>query len=218
MLAFSPVLSADVLSVEELKLFAIDMYGRMQRDWWATAYWAGIWTCGFVVTFLLIRMLFTRWGDRDVTKKTLGLSLLVHALSGMLSTTVMFGTAAFPEPTSERVTGIRRVIVDGDPSEASEKASGEHGKATPHSRAWERAPKFDSQQHARIEREPREVPGDAATPQKHEGRAEPISIPLPDVAERAPHDEPLPGSERLDARLNRPADPTQTPIAEETAQ
>ena len=84
MLAFGP-------SLDEIERFLLGVYDRMQRDWMATGYWGLVWACGFFITFLLVRMLFTRWGDRDITKKTLGVSLLIHMLVGMVSNTEIFG-------------------------------------------------------------------------------------------------------------------------------
>ena len=83
-LAFGP-------SLDEIERFVLGSYDRMQRDPLETGYWGLVWACGFCITFLLVRMLFTRWGDRDITKKTLGVSLLVHLLIGMVSNTVIFG-------------------------------------------------------------------------------------------------------------------------------
>src|SRR5262245_62877564 len=112
------------VSFDWWKLHLLDIYDRMQRDWWATAYWGGVWACGFVATFLLLRMLFTHWGDRDVMKKTLGLSLLVHVLVGMLSTTVIFGPGMSSSGEPEMLVAIRRVVAaevsspgDGPPTD-----------------------------------------------------------------------------------------------------
>ncbi|MFM8582776.1 MAG: hypothetical protein ACKOFW_14895, partial [Planctomycetaceae bacterium] len=72
-------------------------------------FWTLVWGCAFVATFLFIRMLFTGWGDRNVTEKTLALSLLVHLLVAMLSTTVML--VRQPDPPAETRTPLRRVMV-----------------------------------------------------------------------------------------------------------
>ena len=72
-------------------------------------FWTLVWGCAFVATFLFIRMLFTGWGDRNVTEKTLALSLLVHLLVAMLSTTVML--VREPDPPTETRTPLRRVTV-----------------------------------------------------------------------------------------------------------
>src|SRR5579872_6955169 len=104
--------------LDRTRQFAVDTYDRMQSDWTATAYWAGIWVCGFVVTFLLIRMMFTHWGDRDVTKKTIWLSLLVHTLVGMLSTTVIFPNVR-GEPGLGGTAPIRHVIIQKEPGESA---------------------------------------------------------------------------------------------------
>jgi len=82
---------------------------QAQADPVGTLFWTLIWGCAFVATFLLIRMLFTGWGDRNVTEKTLALSLLVHLLVAMLSTTVML--ARQPAAATETRTPLRRVVL-----------------------------------------------------------------------------------------------------------
>src|SRR5258708_35093308 len=101
-LAFGP-------SLDEIKRFLLGVYDRMQRDWMATGYWGLVWACGFVITFLLVRMLFTRWGDRDITKKTLWVSLLVHTLVGMVSNTVVFGPGFSHDPDAGGALTIHHI-------------------------------------------------------------------------------------------------------------
>src|SRR5260221_6142444 len=214
-----PVLA---LSLDGAKSFALDLYDHMQRDWWATAYWSGVWVCGFIATFLLIRMLFTHWGDRDVMKKTLGLSLIVHMLVGMLSTTVMFGPGSSGSDEPEDVIAIRRVVVNPPPEESTAPAGEEHAAASERrlpgkSPAWEQSPKFDSRQAARLDREAQEPPRDVEFPPDRKAAADSLSIPAPDLADRPERHDAPPQPDRQTAKLNRPADRTQPPIGEETA-
>src|SRR5579871_5761139 len=166
--ALAPTLALIDVSIDGAKELALDLFDRMQRDWWATAYWGFVWACGFVITFLFLRMLFTRWGDRDVTKKTLGLSLLVHALVGMLSTTVIFGTSVGPEGGPDRVM-IGRVVADGGTadlrSQTSLSENPSSGRQTNNGKspAWDQGPKFDSQRPARLEKEPTGASGENLT-------------------------------------------------------
>jgi hypothetical protein len=84
-------------------------------------FWGVVWGVAFVATFLLLRMFFTGWGDKNVTEKTLALSILLHALLAMLSTTVML-TQGETAATEQR-TPIRRVVLDNT-GEASNPPSG----------------------------------------------------------------------------------------------
>ena len=97
-------------------------------------FWTLVWGCAFVATFLFIRMLFTGWGDRNVTEKTLALSLLVHLLVAMLSTTVML--VREPDPPTETRTPLRRVTVPN--TRTSEQGGGATGQATGPGRAGPR--------------------------------------------------------------------------------
>src|SRR5260370_20661401 len=115
-LAFGP-------SLDEIKRFGLDVYDRIQRDPLAAGYWGLVWGCGFVITFLLVRMFFTRWGDRDITKKTLGVSLLVHLLLGMVSNSVVFGPGFSQDPDSGGALTIHHVVMQGgDPGHEADSA------------------------------------------------------------------------------------------------
>ena len=133
-----PTMPVLALSIDGLKPFAADLWEHMHHgEWWATtAFWGVIWACGFVATFLLLRVLFTRWGDRDVMKKTLAVSLLLHVLFGMLSTRVVFGPAGASQ-------GLLSLILPGSSLQAPE--------------GPEEDPRFDE-----VAIEGPESPGDAA--------------------------------------------------------
>ena len=97
-------------SSEELLQFLERHWHGAWQDPFGYAFWGLIWGVAFVVTFLLIRMFFTGWGDKNVTEKTLALSILLHALVAMLSTTVMLTQGEVA--SSEQRTQIRRVVLE----------------------------------------------------------------------------------------------------------
>jgi hypothetical protein len=215
MLASSPALDS---LLDRARQFVIDAYDRMQSDWMATAYWAGVWACGFIVTFLLIRMMFTHWGDRDVTKKTIWFSLLVHTLVGMLSTTVIFPNVR-GEPGLGGSAPIRHVIIQrdqGDSAVGDEDLSSELGHSLERSPAWEQAPRFEGQNPRRSDMS-REPAADKVVLEKQPSKSEPLPLPAPDLAEHTERDEPVPQADRDAAKMNPRVELDTPQIAEETA-
>lgn len=209
-------------SLDDLQPLVLDLYDRMQRDWAATAYWGGVWVCGFIATFLLLRMLFTRWGDRDVMKKTLGLSLIVHMLFGMLSTTVIFGPGMSSE--GDAYAKAIRVVVAENTASGREGTAGEDanvendgGSRTGRQRAWEQVPKFTTEPSGRLQQPSREAAGGAMEPQERSVASEPLAFPANDLVDRPEQTEPAPAPDRAISKLNRPAERAPTSIAEETA-
>src|SRR5258708_3473917 len=163
----APPLPVLALSLDSVKPFVRDLYDRMQQDWWATGFWGGVWMIGFIATVLFFRMLFTRWGDGNVMKKTLGLSLLVHMLFGMVSTHVTLGPGSAPRGAPEKVLPISRVVVEGqtdrDGLPADDRQSGDNGGQLPGaSPAWQKVPQSDTHDLARLERPHSETPDAAA--------------------------------------------------------
>src|SRR5579863_4392923 len=160
-----PVLLAHGPSLDEIKRFLLAVYDQAKDDPWAAGYWGLVWACGFVITFLLVRMFFTRWGDRDITKKTLGVSLLVHFLVGMVSNSVVFGPGTSHDPDSGGALTIRDVVVEGgDPgrdgdSTGNDKQTVLSSHLPGSSPAWEQAPKLAARS---IERQQSPEPGAAS--------------------------------------------------------
>jgi hypothetical protein len=76
--------------------------------------WAGL----FGATFVLVRMLYTRWGESNVTAKALAVSALVHLAGGFWTTTVRLASGRAETTVVERVP-IRRVIIESRTSRAS---------------------------------------------------------------------------------------------------
>jgi hypothetical protein len=217
-------LNVIAVSLDGAKSAAIDLYDHVRADVWGSLYWGVIWGCAFVITFLLVRMLFTRWGDRNITMKTLGVSLLVHFLAGMISNTVVFGPSSGILSEEKQGVPIRRVMFEGpnSPGDAAagndadpfEKRSMLPGKSP----AWEQA----SQPEARtIDRQPArtlETPAPEIVSDPRTMKGEALSLPAPNLAERPQGPEPTPEALRDTAKISRPAEMTQSRIAEETAQ
>ncbi|RPI81048.1 MAG: hypothetical protein EHM42_11245, partial [Planctomycetaceae bacterium] len=140
--AVSSLLSA--LDLEQAQLFLAEHWSKACADPLGYTFWGVIWGCAFAATFLLIRMFFTGWGDRNVTEKTLGLSILMHAVIAMLSTTVMLATES--RPPAETRTRIRRVVVEGDQSQTQAALGATGGKPR-----WDQSEQFASQVVDRLE-------------------------------------------------------------------
>ncbi len=105
---------------DEVLLFLTRHWHGAWQDPFGYAFWGVVWGVAFMATFLLVRMFFTGWGDKNVTEKTLALSILLHALLAMLSTTVML-TQGDVAPSEQR-TPIRRVLLENssEPAVASQ--------------------------------------------------------------------------------------------------
>lgn len=221
----SQTLLAMSLSFDGIKALVTGLYDRVQHDWWGSAYWAGVWVFGFILTFFLVRMLFTRWGEGDVTRKTLVLSLLAHGFAAMLSTTVIFGPGLPRDGGDfEQIFSIRRVVNEGGASQSvdtpgSREATGGGGRKVPgKSPVWDQGARFESQRIARMERPARETPA-AEVSQNNRTAAAP-SLPAAPAAAAEPleRENPQPDPERATTKPSRPADVAQSPIAEETAE
>src|SRR5579862_5547012 len=90
----------------------LDWYAIFHADPWGSLYWGLVWVCAFVITFLLLRMLFTRWGESNVTQKTLGVSVLVHVMIGMVSNSVIFLPSGGVRSHDQPGVPIRRVVFE----------------------------------------------------------------------------------------------------------
>ncbi|MBI3863318.1 MAG: hypothetical protein HY290_15615 [Planctomycetia bacterium] len=212
-------------SFDGVRRFALDLYEHMQNDWTATAYWAGVWACGFVVTFLLVRMLFTRWGDRNITQKTLGVSLLVHFLAGLISSSVVFESgSAGAQPDEVPGVPIQRVVVEG-PSAPGDAAAGSdedpfdrRSNRPGNSPAWEQAAQRDLRSPDRQPVRTPQAPDSEIVPEKRAATADPLVIPVPELTQRPQGPDPAPEAMREDGKIARPAAAAQPRITEETAQ
>lgn len=191
-----------------------DLVEYARRDPVTFVFWCVVWVCSFLLTALLLRMLFTRWGDTNVTRKTMAVSLLAHFLLGMLSTRWDLELVSKPAGDSEGevvVRPSRRSVVDGEQLPQGQLA----GKS---SQVWNRAPDFHGGQTNQRDR--REATGGVSTelPDHQPDLSdvpEPVALPeLPLANKPSVPAEP----QRSTDRPARPVEISQAPIAEETAE
>src|SRR6516165_5037299 len=205
------------LSLERVKPLVVDFCQRVWQGGWTSAYWGGVWMFAFLATILFFRMLFTRWGDRDVMKKTLGLSLLVHMLFGMVSTHVVLGPGLSPASSREKVL-ISRVIVEGktdrDGLPGNERLTGDNGGLLPGtSPAWEKMPFSETREVTRLERPHSETPDEVPARDRPTASESPV-VRLPDVTEPAERADPFPEPDRQTAKVKAGIERSLEPIAE----
>lgn len=190
--------------LEQVGPFVRQLLEQAVDQWVLSLIWAGL----FCVTFLLMRMLITRWGDTRVTMKAVVLSLLVHLVAGLWTTTFKIASETL---TAEKqaLVPVRRLVVEGD-QPVEKKKSGN----TP---VWEKTPPSKPEDLTRIERTPLaaaplETPKKALAPLA----TPPVQIPnlpkLPDLIAS------LPETIRSAERAAKVVEGTRTPINEQTAE
>ena len=90
----------------------------MLRDAWqevnAHKLWYVTWVGLFLCTYMMLRMLITRWGDTNVTRKALVLSLLLHFVGGLFTTSVHIATHAGTTGDTRDAIPMRNVIVENN--------------------------------------------------------------------------------------------------------
>lgn len=179
-----------------------------RHDTLGFAFWSLVWIGSFATTFLLLRALFTHWGDTHVTRKTMIVSLLAHLVLGMLSTRLVLSEASPPAATEVHVRPRQRQVKAGDEPAVSRLP----GK-TP---IWERPPEFEPDQPERGQRPGAAPEQPAAVERQPVPDEQPLHIPLPDLplADEAPA---TPEAQRAAERRAAPVAISPTPIAEETA-
>lgn len=163
--------------------------------------WAGL----FAATFVLVRMLYTRWGESNVTAKALAVSMLVHLAGGLWTTTVRLASGR-PELSAPERVPIRRVIVE---SRASRTPT--ENRQIP---SWERPLEIPREAMSRITRDMVESPTPTIDKQK---TAEAIAATSPTQVDRLPAvEQPL--SARDAARSPSTVTGAMNRIAEETSE
>ncbi|MSR59840.1 MAG: hypothetical protein EXS05_19750 [Planctomycetaceae bacterium] len=170
-------------------------------------FWSLVWIGSFTTTFLLLRALFTHWGDTQVTRKTMAVSLLAHLILGMVSTRLVLSESS--PPAKEVIVRPRqRQVKVGDELPVSRLP----GKAP----VWERPPELDSDRPERSNRNSALPESTDLAQRQPSTNEQPLPIPLPDlpVADELPT---MPEPQRTPERLSRPVEISPTPIAEETA-
>ncbi|MFN0054885.1 MAG: hypothetical protein ACKV0T_22165 [Planctomycetales bacterium] len=176
-----------------------------RQDPLAFTFWAVIWCGSFVTTFLFLRMLFTRWGDTHVTRKTLVLSLVAHFTMGLLSTRMVLSQ---PHPPRKEVVvrPVRQTRAEGEAA-----PDPQHSGDSP---VWEQFAEPEPQSIARHSRDPQ---ADETAPQRETPTDDGTSaVELPDlpVADAPPAD---PAPQRPDRSPVRPQQVAPPRIGEETA-
>ena len=164
------------------------------------------WTGLFAATFLLVRMLYTRWGETNSTAKALGASVLVHLVGGLWTTTVHLASGTPVIAAPERVP-IRRVIIESN-----------RDRTPPLERSipnWERPTVAPREALTRVEKDMRDVP--APTIERSTRPEERMASLTPTLIDRAmPADQPL--AERQANRAPDLVEGAKTAIEEETAE
>jgi hypothetical protein len=154
-------------------------------------------------------MVFTRWGDRNITRKTLGLSVAVHALIGMVSTHVILVTSA-PEAGEEPIP-IRRLVVENAASKNTAQPTDQQPRPV-----WDEVASPVAGQVTRSEKfaaSPPEPP-----PERPAYEDAPLPLPLPDAPLPAPENSAAPEVAAVPAARSKPREIAEEPSNEETAQ
>ena len=163
--------------------------------------WAGL----FAATFVLVRMLYTRWGESNVTAKALAVSALVHLAGGLWTTTVRLASGR-PVVTAQERVPIRRVIIESNRQQAS--------PAERKIPSWEQPLEIPREALTRATRDNIETP----TPTLERQRtATEIAAATPEAVDRSlPIEQPL--AARDAARSPKTVSGAMNRIAEETAE
>lgn len=149
--------------------------------WYAT--WAGLFLC----TYLMLRMLITRWGDTNVTRKALVLSLLLHTVGGLFTTSVHIATHVGEGQGGRDFVAIRNVIVENSSSSSLKNrgTNSKNGAGKPGDRAvWDQLPNSPPMAAAR-QAKPSTIPGTevaVAEPSRPAAVAENSFSRLPDLS------------------------------------
>lgn len=170
--------------------------------------WYLIWSGLFVATFLLLRMLVTRWGNENVTQKTLVLSLLLHSVAGLFSTTVKIAQSTAVESVSDHVP-IRRVVM----SEARDIPQTTTGDKP----IWEKLPEPTPTDVPRLSLPKPKTPA-VSVPEKQPVPVEPLELALPNLPP-LPSPRPEPPTAVREPQAQPPVRNSQPdPIPEQTAE
>lgn len=179
----NPLVASLLLDLyEPVRAAAIALFDRLPSQWVMYIVWLGL----FGATFLLIRMLVTRWGDTDVTRKAIVLSLLVHAMAGLGSSTVHIAKETLS-------TSLPSVKIRGKFADDVETANTAPVKSN--ALFEDRTPS----EHSRttIERVSRDPLAEDAVPVPDKSRPFDMSLPaLPDLASKTDQPESLPPAAR----------------------
>jgi hypothetical protein len=172
-------------------------------NWELSTAWSGL----FVATVLLVRMLYTRWGESNVTGKAIALSLLIHMVGGLWTTTVHIASGAAAVAKAERIP-IRRVVVESDRDRSPAKS-----KSRP---SWDRLPESEREAISRLEKDLVDVPA-AKLPERERSTAIEVASVSPALVGARPAPTDPAAARREDVKRPDPAGAETSKIAEETA-
>jgi hypothetical protein len=178
----------------------------LREQWVVWIVWFGL----FLATILILRMLVTRWGQKNEIQKALGLSILLHTVVLLYSTTLplMQGTLGATQP--ERVS-IRHVVLterDNNPSERS---------ATGRSAVWDRLPDTSDDSFDRLDKSPAD-PLAMSSPDRKASDLPDTQAKVPDLPDTptSPPVDPTTVTSAQKTQVTAEANPTKIP--EETAE
>lgn len=184
-----------------------DLGNEFLAHWVLYLIWAGL----FCATFTLMRMLVTRWGDSRVTMKAVVLSLLVHLVAGLWTTTVKIATVSLA-PYKRDSVPIRRLVKEN----VQQEHHSEH-KAKGNTPIWEKLPAPQREEMARLDKVPQELMPLKA-PDKQTQTLETPAVELPDLPQEPDRPTSVPKSFRSARKSSQPAEGTKSPIDEESAE
>jgi hypothetical protein len=205
---------ADAFSRDALVAHWHDLVEFARTDTVGFGFWTAVWVGSFCITFLLLRMLFTRWGETNVTQKTMALSLLAHLVLAMLSTRMVFhqpGGSPWGKGISREtiVRPSRRAVLEAEASSA--------GRLPGRAPVWEQPPALATGTAERLAKPTAEATTPIVPERTAASPVESPITPLPDVPVARPVP-PAPAPERTVATAPRAAPAVADAIAEETAQ
>lgn len=173
------------------------------ENWELSTAWTGL----FVATVLLVRMLYTRWGESNVTGKAIALSLLIHMVGGLWTTTVHLASGAVAVAKADRVP-IRRVVIESDRDRSPVKT-----KSRP---SWDRLPEDRREAISRLEKDLVDTPA-ARLPERERAAAMEVASVSPAMVDQRPAPADTAASRREESKAALAAGAETSKIAEETA-
>lgn len=208
----------DSLSLDAAMAQGAALAAYARRDPAGFAFWACVWAGSLTATFLFLRMLFTRWGDTQVTRKTMALSVLLHLIVAATSTRFDLPLRGGTQDREDSIVRFhRRQVVDSESRDVDDNTPDTPGdsKTAGKPDVWDETPRFDEPPALRQPKEPIDTraPELARTPTPLEPAAD---LSLPEATQPAVAAVPQP--ERLDTLPPKAANVPTSPAVEETAE
>lgn len=178
----------------------------LREQWVMWVVWLGL----FIATVLLIRMLVTRWGQKNEIQKALALSILLHTVVLLYTTTLplMQGTLSANQP--DRVF-IRRVVSKEKENDATDRSAKGRGAV------WDQLPDTSDDSLTRLDKSPTE-PRETVSPDRKSSELPETQAKVPDLPDSPvkPPVDPATITSAQKPQVNAEANPTKIP--EETAE